>query len=469
METIFISYSWTDSQIVDEIDKAFAPTGFSIKRDVREIEFKGSIKEYMKQVRETDFVLMIISDNFLKSSNAMFEVLEVLKDSNFKNKIIPILVDDTNVFKPEDRLIYVKYWSEKYEELKKQLEKVQVTDSLKIYEDLRHLESIKRNIDEFLNYLSDSNISKFSELALNNFKKIFDYLGIENNNLISEILGIEEIPTDEEKEIEIDRLESKYPLNPKIYFLKGHYAYERNQIRKSNYYYRKSIELDASFSASYFNLACNLEFFDENFDEASLLYEKAITLDPIQTKSYINLAGIYSSKLNKPLKSIELLSKAIYINPYDSTSYFNIALVYHRDLKEFSKALENYEKAIKLKKDFIDAKYNYGKILNEEFNKSFEAKEQFIEILKINSKHKNTLFELAKLLEFKYNHFETAKIYYDQYMQNSNLSAEDHHWYAMFLILRFKSSFKKLAKEHYNIAITRDPNLLYEEETVLFN
>ena len=113
-QTIFISYSWANTDLADHIDKAFQPTGLIIKRDVREIGYKGSIKDYMQQVRSTDFVLLIISDSFLKSLNAMFEVLELLKDSNFKDKILPIIVDHTKIHKPEDRLEYIKGTSKNY-------------------------------------------------------------------------------------------------------------------------------------------------------------------------------------------------------------------------------------------------------------------------------------------------------------------------------------------------------------------
>lgn len=74
--TIFISYSWSDSDVVDQIEIAFQQAGISVLRDIREIEYKGSIKEYMTKVREVDFVILIISYAFLKSPNAMFEVTQ---------------------------------------------------------------------------------------------------------------------------------------------------------------------------------------------------------------------------------------------------------------------------------------------------------------------------------------------------------------------------------------------------------
>ena len=77
-KTLFLSYSWNDATIADKIDEAFQPTGVQVKRDIRGIKYKDSIKLYMSQIRDTDFVLLIISDSFIKSSNCMYEVLEIL-------------------------------------------------------------------------------------------------------------------------------------------------------------------------------------------------------------------------------------------------------------------------------------------------------------------------------------------------------------------------------------------------------
>jgi len=273
-QTIFISYSWANTDIADQIDKAFQPTGLIIKRDVREIGYKGSIKDYMQQVRLTDFVLLIISDSFLKSPNAMYEVLELIKDANFKDKILPVIVDGTKIHKPDDRLDYIKHWTEKHSELELKLKSVNTTDAIELYKDLKHYENIRTTIDEFLSVLTDMNSPTFTELSLDNFRRIFNYIGVSDSVLINEILAIKEFATDEEKDIEIDKLEAKYPNNSKIYVLKGIYAYDRTQISKSNYFYRKAIELDPTFGATYYNLGFNVEVYDKDFDEAKKTLRK---------------------------------------------------------------------------------------------------------------------------------------------------------------------------------------------------
>jgi len=467
-QTIFISYSWADTDIADIIDKNFEPTGLIIKRDIREIVYKGSIKDYMKQVRSTDFVLLIISDAFLKSSNAMFEVLELLKETTFKNKILPIIVDDLRIYKPEERIKYITYWNDKYNELKKQLEDVNVTDAIELYSDLKHYESIRRSIDEFLKIISDMNSPKFSELKKGNFQKIFDYIGVSDRTLINGILALKGFELSEERDIEIDKLEAKFPNNSKIYFTKGYYAFVQKEISKSSYFYNRSIELDPSFSSSYFNLGYNVDVYDKNYEEAEKFYLKAIELEPTITKAYTNLSILYSTKLNDPKRGNEYLLKALEINPYDSVAHYNLGINFQKDFNDSEKAKYHYEQAIAIDEDFADARHNYAVLLWKEFNQFADAKFQFEEALRLQPNNKNTLEQLGSLLEIEYKHYITAKTYYDRFISIEPNTAENHYEYAVFLMLHLRDSYKELAIKHHNIALSMDSTYKFNDSEFIF-
>ena len=47
---IFLSYSWANTNIADEIDKDFQVIGIQFKRDVRDAHYRSSIKEFMQQI-----------------------------------------------------------------------------------------------------------------------------------------------------------------------------------------------------------------------------------------------------------------------------------------------------------------------------------------------------------------------------------------------------------------------------------
>lgn len=466
-QTLFISYSWADTTLADKIDNAFQPTGLYIKRDIREIAYKGSIKEYMSQVRNTDFVLLIISDHFIKSPKCMYEVLELLKEKDYKEKILPIIADSTKIFKPEERLEYIQYWSKKYLDLDKKLKKVNTTDALELYNELKNIEKIKGSIDEFLAYLSDANSPSFSQLISQNFKPVFEYIGVSDKILIKRILSLKDNGTIDEIEIELDKIEADFPNNSKVYFTKGSYAFKEKKIAKSNYYYRKSIELDPTFSSSYYNLAYNVEVYEKNYEEAKTLYEKAIELEPTNTRALNNLGGLYSQELNNPNKAKELYESSLEINPYDATAHFNIATLIHREFKDYDTAKSHYEFAIEIEPAFVDAKHNYGMLLWEQYQEYAKAKDQFLEILEIDPNKKNTLKQLGRLLEQEYKHYDTAKIYYDLFITVEPNDAEDHYWYSSFLMLYFRPKFKELARHHYEMACSLDKSFKSEQGEIL--
>ena len=315
-KTLFLSYSWNDAIIADKIDEVFQPTGVQVKRDIRGIKYKDSIKLYMSQIRDTNFVLLIISDSFIKSSNCMYEVLEILKDKDFKKKILPVVVDGTKIYKAKDRLTFIKYWSEQYEELKTELELVKPTDAIELYKELKHIENIRTNIDEFLAYISDALVDNLSTMMKNKFKVVLDHIGVSNRYLINKILAIPKLTTEEEKELALDELEAEFPNNSNVYVAKGIHAHRVGKNNNSSHFYRKAIKLDPTFANTYYNLAWNVEVYEENFEEAKTLYETAIKLNPNDTKAMNNLAGLYSSELGQPKLARELYEKSLDINPY---------------------------------------------------------------------------------------------------------------------------------------------------------
>lgn len=60
-------------------------------RDIRDLRYKSSIKEFMKQIRKGDYSFIIISEDYLKSLNCMYEMGEFIKDESYKDRILPIV------------------------------------------------------------------------------------------------------------------------------------------------------------------------------------------------------------------------------------------------------------------------------------------------------------------------------------------------------------------------------------------
>lgn len=120
---IFISYSWAKNSkyIADQIydDFSIIPLNSKIEliKDDKVLNYKFSIEDFMENIRKADYAILLIGEMYLKSLNCMKEVLHLRKDTNQKKKILPILIGDANIFDAIGRLEFVKYWTQKKDEL----------------------------------------------------------------------------------------------------------------------------------------------------------------------------------------------------------------------------------------------------------------------------------------------------------------------------------------------------------------
>ena len=178
-KNIFISYSWKNETIVDEIDKSFEKDGVKLIRDKRDTEYKDSFKEFMKKIRLTDSVLMVISDAYLKSKNCMYEVLETLKDENFKERIYPIIIPDAKIYSPAERLEYLDYWENEYLSLKDSISKYSPEEVISVTKDLKIMRDINGSIIDFISIISDLKYIPLETLKKNQFREIKQKLGIQ--------------------------------------------------------------------------------------------------------------------------------------------------------------------------------------------------------------------------------------------------------------------------------------------------
>ena len=82
---IFLSYCWEDEKIADKIyDNLIRRVQINLHRDKLDIRQWKSIREYMQSIAHMDYIILLISEAYLKSSNCMYEVLEVMRDREYK-------------------------------------------------------------------------------------------------------------------------------------------------------------------------------------------------------------------------------------------------------------------------------------------------------------------------------------------------------------------------------------------------
>lgn len=196
-KTLFLSYCQKDSDIANLIEGGLAPhiNGKArISRDIRDVEYHESFKKFMQTIESHDFVIMIISDHYLKSRNCMFEVLEVIKDSQFQKKLAFIVLTDEDiqyyqeqnipsigakVYSLEGQTEYSLYWAKVEKELQDQIEALgDPTRAIHQIKEKRIVQRILLDLPEFMEFIKDAKGLPLSEHIDSGFKNILKFLGI---------------------------------------------------------------------------------------------------------------------------------------------------------------------------------------------------------------------------------------------------------------------------------------------------
>ena len=123
LSTVFVSYNWVSDDYVNDLCRELTGKA-AVKRDKQEIGVWGSISTFMKSIRQQDLVVMVITDEYLKSDNCMYEVVQLMKDADWADKVCFVVMENARkIYHPEGRLEYVKFWLDRHQSLVSELEK----------------------------------------------------------------------------------------------------------------------------------------------------------------------------------------------------------------------------------------------------------------------------------------------------------------------------------------------------------
>ena len=191
IQKVFLSYCHKDKSIMKIIKVNLEHEKYlNLIVDEDQLEYKNDLEEYMKTIKQHDFVISIISDSYLKSKNCMYEITELMKDDHYMNKLLFIILSDDdrkfydaeleknisiepNIYDLGERIKYIQYWKNKEEELKNQINNIK--DISLLPELPRHLNTISiitRHVDSLLEKISTQLSISFQKMYICNFEDI---------------------------------------------------------------------------------------------------------------------------------------------------------------------------------------------------------------------------------------------------------------------------------------------------------
>ncbi len=452
--TIFLSYSWKNKDVANLIDEDFQRIGLLMQRDVRDGEFRQSIKEFMLNLRKMDYVLTIISDDFLKSENCLFELLELFNTRELEKRILPIILNNAKIYHINERVLYYDFWDKKIEYYRHNLIKY---TSIDFQHGLTHARNIRNQIPEILSILSDLNTKSFESLRENNYKEVLSLIGFEEKGILTESLRIRKIDDREERDLQLEELFSLHPKNKYVMFYKAYIASENKEFKKAKRYYENTTNSypDYAVAQNNFGLLLQEEFSD--FDNARIHFEKALEVNPKFANAHYNYALLLKNVFKNYEEAKFHYLEGLKINPEDPDIHGNYALLLKNEFKDYDAARIHFETALKINPKNIDIRSNYAILLSDIYRDYEGARAQYISILEENDKYHLTHYNFANLLSNGLKEYFLAKYHLEEALRIKPDFFEAHINYANLLRAHFSQFLQ--AKEHYKIGLELNSNV----------
>lgn len=161
---IFLSYCWDDSSYADYIEKYLLEKNFNVLRDKNELKKMDYISDFMDKIETSDYVILLISEAYLKSYNCLYEALGAYKRTD-KQNLIPILLSNFHIFDPNMQSSLIYFWVEKGAELSEKSTNIDSISKIEITKRLRQIEHITNYLGDFMAFISNMNCIVISKLG----------------------------------------------------------------------------------------------------------------------------------------------------------------------------------------------------------------------------------------------------------------------------------------------------------------
>lgn len=327
---IFISYSWANKKIADKIYYDLTFVGFVVIKDDHTLKYADKISDFMKKIRKSDFAIVLICDNYLKSINCMTEVMQLDKDDNIWDKLLPVICKDSNIKDPLDRINYVNYWQEKSSAIESALKAIDPINATSLYQELKSYKEITQNIDTFLLNLKDKLFVSPEELFKKFYSPITDRIGVNPDyTRMAQLIPISFIKDPTVRLSAINSFMQKTKKeNSTCYSIIASCYRDLNHTKKAIQLYKKAIELDDFNYTAWNNLGQVYEIKNQNYASAKDAYEKAIAAKPDFDIPRLNLAVLLKNYFKDNLGAKKQNEEVLKFDENNPKAHNNLANIY---------------------------------------------------------------------------------------------------------------------------------------------
>lgn len=520
-KTVAIAYSQANESIAQQIDEHLSQAGYSFQHYVggKSTEEAPLSKQLLTVYQP---ILLLISDNFLKSAQCMSKGLKLLQEK--KDRIIPVVVKgmtedengqlievETEFDRVSDIIQYINYWQDQYLDLRRQKRKLRDSDSNfnedRFNEHLQVMRDISTEAGEFLRMLRNMDRIEWRVFKHNNyeifFKQTGDLASWEQIRHLTFTFDEPTIPQQQEEIAEEPEEESSIDLTdiPGMDLLPDDERKEASEIAVDAEESSDDTQEDEP-ALELTHVHDNEEGFgeeedddDEDYDDED--FEEDSEEEEIQS---IIQKSIRYMESDQPSSAFEYMEQALESYPSNVDLRYHYAIMlaqnhrnldqalYHLDLvleiepsfadahflkgeiaeirEDYANAIRSYQKAVRHNDTHSDGYYRLGTLFATQVEDGEDQGAAYLKkAIKYNPGHVDALYQYASLLYEDLNKPNKAL----KHLENV-LDLDDQHPYANYdiALIHYQKEEFELANAYYQKAISINPELQTEENDRAF-
>lgn len=149
--TIFVSYQQASgSAFVDDLEELLDGKA-EIQRD-KHLDAWGDLSRFMESIRDQDFAVMVITDEYLKSPACMVEVTHFMRERDWADRVM-FAVLDGRIYKNTSK--YRRYWEERQKKLneRRKSDDISIAEVQEIADEMAKIQKFSAELNDFFDVL----------------------------------------------------------------------------------------------------------------------------------------------------------------------------------------------------------------------------------------------------------------------------------------------------------------------------
>jgi len=125
--------------------------------------YKENISDFIEKLGKGQYIILILSDQYLKSVECMSQIIEILKNQDYSERIYPIILDNFDFFSEEALVEYIIFWEEKKRLLIEKVSKIERTNIEAINKQIDLLHEIRIKLSSFWTQIKNMKVIEIND------------------------------------------------------------------------------------------------------------------------------------------------------------------------------------------------------------------------------------------------------------------------------------------------------------------